>query len=201
MCTQIPGLHHTIQEKKASFLYCDINAKYAVAPFNNHADTHAHAHTNTRTHTQCLLDDQGWPVHPEAISVKEGQQLVLTTRLDVEASETVLPVTYNGFADLVERGVWVLYLCVCVCVCVCVFVCVCVCVCVCVDVEASKTVLPVTYNGFADLVEQDVCVVRVCVCVCGCVCVYVEASETVLAVTYNGFADLVERGVCVSGSQ
>jgi len=171
MCTQIPGLHHTIQEKKASFLYCDINAKYAVAPFNNHADTHAHAHTNTRTHTQCLLDDQGWPVHPEAISVKEGQQLVLTTRLDVEASETVLPVTYNGFADLVERGVWVLYLCVCVCVCVCVFVCVCVCVCVCVWMwkparqccRSRTTVLLTWWN--------KMCVLYVCVCVCVVVCV------------------------------
>ncbi|KAF5837892.1 pyruvate kinase [Dunaliella salina] len=53
---------------------------------------------------KCQLDEQGWPVHDGAIEVKQGQHLVLTTRTDVEASENVLPITYDGFADLVEKG-------------------------------------------------------------------------------------------------
>mmetsp|Transcript_18553 Transcript_18553/g.48364 ORF Transcript_18553/g.48364 Transcript_18553/m.48364 type:complete len:728 (+) Transcript_18553:1051-3234(+) len=53
---------------------------------------------------KCQLDERGWPVHAGAIEVKQGQHLVLTTRTDVEASENVLPITYDGFADLVEKG-------------------------------------------------------------------------------------------------
>eukprot|EP00983_Pelagomonas_calceolata_P046799 1140339-Pelagomonas_calceolata.AAC.6 len=55
---------------------------------------------HVQTHMQCQLDERGWPVHAGAIEVKQGQHLVLTTRTDVEASENVLPITYDGFADL-----------------------------------------------------------------------------------------------------
>ena len=65
------------------------------------------------------------------------------THTDVECSDTVLPVTYDRFTDMVEAGDSVymgrylvsgsdsasLYLKVCVCVGGCVWVCGCVCVC------------------------------------------------------------------------
>lgn len=58
------------------------------------------------TTPQCLLDEKGWPVHASPLKVSKGMGVVLTTRTDVEASESVLPVTYDRFPELVEIGGW-----------------------------------------------------------------------------------------------
>lgn len=54
---------------------------------------------------QVKMDEQGWPVHEESYSVTQGQRVVLTTRPDVAASSSLLPITYEGFTDMAEKGV------------------------------------------------------------------------------------------------
>lgn len=49
------------------------------------------------------VDDNGWPVHEGTFTITAGQTITLTTR-DVEASETVLPVTYDQFNTMAEAG-------------------------------------------------------------------------------------------------
>lgn len=50
------------------------------------------------------IDDQGWPVHESSIYIKAGQMVTLTTRSDVEASSSVLPLTYDRFNSMTEPG-------------------------------------------------------------------------------------------------
>eukprot|EP00877_Chromochloris_zofingiensis_P009758 jgi/Chrzof1/5035/Cz15g09100.t1_PYK1[v5.2] len=50
------------------------------------------------------LEPDGWPNQAgQEIEIKLGQVLTLTTR-DVEATDTILPVTYHKFADMMEPG-------------------------------------------------------------------------------------------------
>ncbi|WIA20807.1 hypothetical protein OEZ85_005164 [Tetradesmus obliquus] len=53
---------------------------------------------------QCVIGDDGWPAHPDPFNVTAGQTLMITTRQDVEASPTVLPVTYPLLHNMVKEG-------------------------------------------------------------------------------------------------
>mmetsp|Transcript_7041 Transcript_7041/g.11978 ORF Transcript_7041/g.11978 Transcript_7041/m.11978 type:complete len:775 (-) Transcript_7041:276-2600(-) len=52
------------------------------------------------------IDESGWPVHEPGFEVTAGQQVTITTRLDAEccANPCVLPITYEGFTDMVRAG-------------------------------------------------------------------------------------------------
>ncbi|KAF6256496.1 pyruvate kinase [Scenedesmus sp. NREL 46B-D3] len=52
----------------------------------------------------CVIGDDGWPAHPDPFNVTAGQTLTITTRSDVEASSTVLPVTYPMLHNMVKQG-------------------------------------------------------------------------------------------------
>lgn len=51
-----------------------------------------------------FLDEQMWPTHDRVITVKAGNTVTLTTRTGVEASDDVLPITYDKFHDMAEVG-------------------------------------------------------------------------------------------------
>lgn len=48
------------------------------------------------------LDESGWPVHETAFRVCAGEALTLTTRQDLMASPTLLPLTHPNFPELVQ---------------------------------------------------------------------------------------------------
>lgn len=50
------------------------------------------------------MDESGWPTHNESYSIKSGQVVTITTRSDVEASNTVLPITYERFTEMAQPG-------------------------------------------------------------------------------------------------
>eukprot|EP00775_Hariotina_reticulata_P009310 gene9310-9475_t len=52
----------------------------------------------------CVFDEDGWPAHPSPLTITQGQVLTLTTRQDVEASETLLPVTYPHLHNMCQEG-------------------------------------------------------------------------------------------------
>ncbi|GAX82387.1 hypothetical protein CEUSTIGMA_g9815.t1 [Chlamydomonas eustigma] len=53
---------------------------------------------------QVKVDETGWPVHEEGISIKAGQKVTLTTRSDAEASSNILPVNYEHFNMMAKPG-------------------------------------------------------------------------------------------------
>ncbi|MEW5314599.1 MAG: hypothetical protein WDW38_006082 [Sanguina aurantia] len=53
---------------------------------------------------QVKLGDDGWPMHEETFNITSGQTVVLTTRKDVDAANDLLPVTYDKFHTMVEKG-------------------------------------------------------------------------------------------------
>lgn len=50
------------------------------------------------------MDEHGWPIHNESYNIKAGQKVNITTRSDVEASNSVLPITYERFTDMAMAG-------------------------------------------------------------------------------------------------
>lgn len=52
----------------------------------------------------CVIGDDGWPAHPDPFNIMAGQTITLTTRQDVEATTTVLPVTYPQLHQMCEEG-------------------------------------------------------------------------------------------------
>ncbi|EFJ40338.1 cytosolic pyruvate kinase [Volvox carteri f. nagariensis] len=53
---------------------------------------------------QVKIGEDGWPIHEESFAVTAGQQVVITTRTDVDASGSVLPITYNKFTEMAVKG-------------------------------------------------------------------------------------------------
>ncbi|GFH20820.1 pyruvate kinase, partial [Haematococcus lacustris] len=53
---------------------------------------------------QVHLDENGWPVHDGEFDIKAGQTVTLTTRLDVATSASVLPLTYDKFNEMAQKG-------------------------------------------------------------------------------------------------
>ncbi|GAB4816028.1 hypothetical protein N2152v2_003074 [Parachlorella kessleri] len=50
------------------------------------------------------VDANGWPVFPEQITVKEGQQVTLTADPDAKCTQTVFPLTYTQLPEMVSPG-------------------------------------------------------------------------------------------------
>ena len=57
---------------------------------------------NTGLRGQALL--QGWPMHERHINITAGQAITLTGNPAAEATDTVLPVTYDKFATMAQPG-------------------------------------------------------------------------------------------------
>ncbi|GIL75743.1 hypothetical protein Vretimale_15284 [Volvox reticuliferus] len=53
---------------------------------------------------QVKIGEDGWPIHEESFTVAAGQQVIITTRTDVEASSSVLPITYSKFTEMAVKG-------------------------------------------------------------------------------------------------
>ncbi len=53
---------------------------------------------------QVKIGEDGWPIHEESFTVTSGQQVIITTRTDVEASGAVLPITYDKFTEMAQKG-------------------------------------------------------------------------------------------------
>lgn len=52
----------------------------------------------------CVFGEDGWPLHADPFEVKAGQTITLTTRTDVEATGTLLPVTYPQLHNMAQEG-------------------------------------------------------------------------------------------------
>ncbi|GLC77052.1 hypothetical protein PLESTF_001878200 [Pleodorina starrii] len=50
------------------------------------------------------IGEDGWPTHEESFTVAAGQQVTITTRTDVDASDSVLPITYSKFTEMAVKG-------------------------------------------------------------------------------------------------
>lgn len=50
------------------------------------------------------IGEDGWPIHEESFTVTAGQQVIITTRTDVDASGSVLPITYSKFTEMAVKG-------------------------------------------------------------------------------------------------
>ncbi|PNW82489.1 hypothetical protein CHLRE_06g280950v5 [Chlamydomonas reinhardtii] len=53
---------------------------------------------------QVKIGEDGWPIHEESFAVTAGQQVIITTRTDVDASSNVLPITYSKFTEMAVKG-------------------------------------------------------------------------------------------------
>lgn len=53
---------------------------------------------------QVTIGEDGWPVHEASFSVSAGQTVTVTTRADVAASSTMLPITYDKFTEMAQKG-------------------------------------------------------------------------------------------------
>lgn len=53
---------------------------------------------------QVNVGEDGWPVHEDSFTVTAGQTVTVTTRPDVQASSTVLPITYDKFTEMAQKG-------------------------------------------------------------------------------------------------
>jgi pyruvate kinase len=53
---------------------------------------------------QFKLDDMGWPLHDAPLLIPAGSTVTVTTRPVADATETVLPITYERFTEMVQPG-------------------------------------------------------------------------------------------------
>lgn len=52
----------------------------------------------------CICGEDGWPAHADPFEVKAGQSITITTRTDVQASDSILPVTYPLLHNMCQPG-------------------------------------------------------------------------------------------------
>lgn len=50
------------------------------------------------------LDEHGWPMHEVHINITQGQRVTVACNPEAEASDSVLPVTYDKFSSMVQPG-------------------------------------------------------------------------------------------------